>query len=174
MTPRFDEDELNAVIKVGFNVPAAASAVLQNLPPSPPASTSGIACSFEGRLESPEIPDIEEPTDDFSDRFITQVYNYLSLGYPAVARDYDEELSKISRVSVSELRADDSLATGARGYIRLGEEELCEGVTEDMCARWRALKSYILEWGKQQPNMSSKPRHVEGLWGAARKGSWAV
>src|ERR1051326_1443028 len=38
--------------------------------------------------------------EEFSDEFVTQVYNYLSMGYPSIARDYDEELSKISRIPV--------------------------------------------------------------------------
>ena len=52
--------------------------------------------------------DLEDKiTAEFDDAFITQVYNYLSLGYPAMARSYDDELSKISRISVEELERDD-------------------------------------------------------------------
>ncbi|KAK3984311.1 hypothetical protein QBC44DRAFT_17833 [Cladorrhinum sp. PSN332] len=52
--------------------------------------------------------DLEEKiAAEFDDKFVTQVYNYLSLGYPATARMYDEELSKISRISVEELEKDD-------------------------------------------------------------------
>ncbi|KAL2018195.1 hypothetical protein VTK56DRAFT_1168 [Thermocarpiscus australiensis] len=52
--------------------------------------------------------DLEEKiAAEFDDRFVTQVYNYLSLGYPATARQYDEELSKISRIGVEELERDD-------------------------------------------------------------------
>jgi hypothetical protein len=52
--------------------------------------------------------DLEEKiASEFNDHFITQVYNYISLGYPATARQYDEELSKISRIAVDELQKDD-------------------------------------------------------------------
>lgn len=52
--------------------------------------------------------DLEEKiAAEFDDHFVSQVYNYLSLGYPATARQYDEELSKISRIPVEELEKDD-------------------------------------------------------------------
>ncbi|KAK3386410.1 hypothetical protein B0H63DRAFT_136339 [Podospora didyma] len=52
--------------------------------------------------------DLEEKiAAEFDDKFVTQVYNYLSLGYPALARPYDEELSKISGIQVDELEKDD-------------------------------------------------------------------
>lgn len=54
------------------------------------------------------VADLEEKiAAEFDDKFVTQVYNYLSLGYPATARLYDEELSKISRIPVQELERDD-------------------------------------------------------------------
>ncbi|KAL1893304.1 hypothetical protein Sste5346_006481 [Sporothrix stenoceras] len=49
----------------------------------------------------------ENIQNEFTDRFVTQVYNYLSLGYPSMAWSYDDELSKISRISVEELGQDD-------------------------------------------------------------------
>jgi len=49
----------------------------------------------------------EKIAAEFDDHFVTQVYNYLSLGYPATARQYDGELSKISRIPVDELERDD-------------------------------------------------------------------
>jgi hypothetical protein len=55
-----------------------------------------------------EAAELEEKiAAEFDDHFVTQVYNYLSLGYPATARQYDEELSKISRIGVDELERDD-------------------------------------------------------------------
>ncbi|KAK4032044.1 hypothetical protein C8A01DRAFT_41523 [Parachaetomium inaequale] len=52
--------------------------------------------------------DLEEKiAAEFDDHFVSQVYNYLSLGYPATARQYDGELSKISRIGVEELEAGD-------------------------------------------------------------------
>jgi len=136
------------------------------LPPSPPPSNSGF-CSLDEKLETERA--IEE---EFSDSFITQVYNYLSLGYPSMARKFDGELAKIARVQVSDLRQDDHLAS-ARGYIRLGEEENTEefGVTEEMCARWKALRLYIREWGRQQPKMA--PFNQGGFGVVPRRGSWA-
>lgn len=49
----------------------------------------------------------EKIAAEFDDHFVSQVFNYLSLGYPATARQYDEELSKISRIGVEELERDD-------------------------------------------------------------------
>ena len=115
---------------------------------------------------------------DYPDAFITQVYNYLSLGYPSLARPFDEELSKISRVSMAELRQDDQKAkTTPRGYIRLGPDFEVgggDGMTEDGCMRWQALKFYVREWAKQEKNMV-KTDDLGGNWGTgARRGSWAI
>ncbi|KAK8188699.1 hypothetical protein BKA81DRAFT_308000 [Phyllosticta paracitricarpa] len=112
--------------------------------------------------------------EEFSDAFVTQVYNYLSLGYPSIARNFDEELSKISRIPVDELRQDDDLAM-ARGYIRLGDDNNAKdaGITEETCMRWRALRVYIYEWAKQQPRMVPAGRALGGFGVSARRGSWA-
>lgn len=146
-------------------------------PPTPPMSLSGGL----GRLDSilvdeRELDELMER--DYPDSFITQVYNYLSLGYPSLARPFDEELAKISRVSISELRQDDKKArTLPRGYIRLGpdfEGGGGEGVSEEDCKRWQALKRYVREWARQEKGMvrSDGPG---GNWGTgARRGSWAI
>lgn len=115
---------------------------------------------------------------EFPDSFVTQVYNYLSLGYPSLARPFDEELSKISRIPVAELRQDDLKAQHSpRGYIRLGsdfEGGGGEGFTEQSCARWQSLKLYIREWARQEKNMV-KVDGLGGMWGTgARRGSWAI
>ena len=105
---------------------------------------------------------------EFDDSFVTQVYNYLSLGYPALARQYDEELAKIARVSEEELRGEDSKRK-AKGYLGIFE------TLDDRpkCARWKALRIYILEWAKQHPSMSNGAAPVP--WGVrARRGSWAI
>ncbi|KAL2148935.1 hypothetical protein VTH82DRAFT_1621 [Thermothelomyces myriococcoides] len=108
--------------------------------------------------------DLEEKiAAEFDDHFVTQVYNYLSLGYPATARQYDEELSKISRIGIAELEKEDERVmaglwgangsanqegnangdkkkAGAPGHIML-DMEAKDGVREeDRCPRWRALK----------------------------------
>ena len=114
----------------------------------------------------------------YPDSFITQVYNYLSLGYPSLARPFDAELAKISRVPVSVLRQDDKKARDSpRGYIRLGEDFEGGGGEvgrEGECMRWVALKRYVREWARQEKGMV---RSEGGVWGGlgagARRGSWA-
>ncbi|KAK4185033.1 hypothetical protein QBC35DRAFT_31544 [Podospora australis] len=138
---------------------------------------------------------------EFDDKFVTQVYNYLSLGYPAMARLYDEELSKISRIPIEELEKDDmaimenlwgtdeqgnfnhhpgeegpARTNGqkikATGHIMLDSEEK-DGVNEeDRCPRWKALKRYIYEWARQHPDLSG----ISPLaWGVQeRRGSWGI
>ncbi|KAG8626983.1 hypothetical protein KVT40_005928 [Elsinoe batatas] len=115
---------------------------------------------------------------DYPDTFVTQVFNYLSLGYPSLARPFDDELAKISGVPVSELRKDDAVAKRMpKGYIRIGDdfEGRNDGTSQDLehnqCARWRALKKYIREWARQEKGMVQ----VQAVpWGTgARRGSWA-
>ncbi|EKG22019.1 hypothetical protein MPH_00610 [Macrophomina phaseolina MS6] len=137
-------------------------------PPSPPPSNPDMA-TIDDKLSAQKA--IEE---EFNDAFVTQVYNYLSLGYPSLARKFDDELSKISRIPVQELRQDDELAQ-ARGYIRLGDDNNVKdvGITEDTCMRWRALRVYIHEWAKQQPRMLHAGHALGGFGVGARRGSWA-
>jgi hypothetical protein len=54
-------------------------------------------------------------------------------------------------VPLTELRADDGIARD--GYLRLGPGESGEGVAEEGCARWKALRLYIREWERQRPGM---------------------
>lgn len=140
------------------------------LPPSPPSS-----------LEDNKIDDtlhrelsIEQ---EFNDTFVTQVYNYLSLGYPSLARNFDEELSKIARVPIEDLRKDDG-RVNTKGYVGApeGTGSDVRGVMggDTKCERWCALKRYVKEWGRQQPEMGAR-EEADGGWGArARKGSWAL
>ncbi|KAL2869398.1 uncharacterized protein BJX67DRAFT_330570 [Aspergillus lucknowensis] len=109
---------------------------------------------------------------DSNDGFVTQIYNYLSLGYPSVARYYDHELSKVSGVPVAELRADD-LNTDAKGHF--GQHSFTSGgIADRACMRWTALRLYIREWARQQPRVREVDRYHEA-WGVReRKGSWAV
>ena len=115
---------------------------------------------------------------EFDDSFVTQVYNYLSLGYPTLARPYDAELARISRIPEAELRVDDA-KTDAKGYIGIGTGAGKTGhaVGADYggyCARWKALRVYILEWALQHPSMSNGVTSPSA-WGVlARRGSWAI
>ncbi|KAL8653226.1 MAG: hypothetical protein Q9210_002232 [Variospora velana] len=149
----------------------------QRLPPSPPTSVgnSNHSSCFN------QVPSYEKALEDeFHDGFVTQVYNYLSLGYPALARKYDHELSKITRVPVALLRQDDAKAN-AKGYVGAPEGTGCElrGVQEGQCERWTALRLYVREWARQQPTMGAGTEREARVgaedWGArARKGSWAI
>ena len=143
----------------------------QLLPPSPPSSLEGKSNCIETVLQ------VEQEIDrEFSDTFITQIYNYLSLGYPALARKYDGELSKITKISIDSLRRDDS-RTNAKGYVGAPEGSGADvrGMQEGQCERWRALRAYVREWARQQPNMVSRTAVANEDWGArARKGSWAI
>lgn len=146
------------------------------LPLTPPENES---LNIDGIIRSDH--DLDELMErDYPDTFITQVYNYLSLGYPALARPFDEELSKISGIPVQELRHDDDIAkTLPKGYIRLGQDFEGRGdgtdqeLKEGECARWNAMKLYIREWARQEKNMVKK-ESIGGNWGTgARRGSWA-
>ena len=160
LTPRIELEEKQMDFTSGQHLQ-------RQLPPSPPPSTCGTN-TLDEKLELEQA--LEE---EFSDAFVTQVYNYLSLGYPSLARKYDDELGKIARVPVSDLRQDDHLPT-SRGYIRLGEDEAAKGdhIAEDQCLRWRALRLYIHEWARQQPYMSP-PENTQGGGVTVRRGSWA-
>ncbi|KAJ4372284.1 hypothetical protein N0V83_004058 [Neocucurbitaria cava] len=143
------------------------------LPPTPPASSYGMTTDFSGIDEKLAIE--QTITEEFGDDFVTQVYNYLSLGYPSMARPFDAELSKISMIPISELRQDDHLAK-SRGYIRLGKDGNLKDreITEETCMRWRALRLYIQEWARQHPNMAEDEFLAGGRGTAVRKGSWAL
>lgn len=113
---------------------------------------------------------------EFDDTFVTQVYNYLSLGYPSLARQYDEELARISRISESELRTEDN-KKDVKGHIGLSNGHTSDGKVEkeeEHCTRWKALRIYILEWARQHPSMSNGAMGPSA-WGVrARRGSWAI
>ncbi|PHH59079.1 hypothetical protein CDD81_3818 [Ophiocordyceps australis] len=121
------------------------------------------------RREKAQAERDEKIVQEFNDDFITQVYNYLSLGYPATAHTFDEELSKISRVSMQDLGRDDETRM-AKGYML--ESNFDDVAEDDRCPRWRALKIYIMEWARQHPNLDS----LDPLaWGVReRRGSWAI
>ncbi|KAL8780388.1 MAG: hypothetical protein Q9194_000951 [Teloschistes cf. exilis] len=140
----------------------------QQLPPSPPTSIGGSQTSCIDAVLAREKAIDEE----FHDGFVTQVYNYLSLGYPALARPYDHEISKITHVPVESLRQDDAKAN-ARGYVGVpeGTGEDLRGVQEGKCERWTALRLYVREWARQQPMFGVGGGLAQG---GVRKGSWAA
>ncbi|MCJ1449839.1 hypothetical protein MMC28_000167 [Mycoblastus sanguinarius] len=141
----------------------------QQLPTSPPNSQE--ESKIDAILQREKSIEIE-----LNDNFVTQVYNYLSLGYPSLARKFDPELSKITKVPVEDLQKDDQ-AVNAKGYVGAPEGTGMDlrGVKEGECARWLALKAYVREWGRQQPDMGQRDEAANGEWGArARKGSWAI
>jgi hypothetical protein len=113
---------------------------------------------------------------EFDDTFVTQVYNYLSLGYPSLARQYDEELARISRISEVELKTEDH-QKNVKGHIGLSNGHTSDGKVEkedEHCIRWKALRIYILEWARQHPSMSNGAMGPSA-WGVrARRGSWAI
>lgn len=138
------------------------------MPSSPPTSNPDLTDMDKMLLRE---QDIER---EFHDGFVTQIYNYLSLGYPCLARDYDEELSKISHISVEDLRKDDCRAN-AKGYLGFpaGIRTSVDATTGGKCVRWTALKLYIHEWARQQPIMHGSISSLEGWGFRARRGSWA-
>lgn len=147
----------------------------QQLPPSPPSSLESETLCLDRILAQEE--DLKRDLErEFNDAFVTQVYNYLSLGYPSMARKYDSELCKITKVPLVQLRQDDE-HTNAKGYVGAPEGDGVEvsGVQDGQCGRWLALRLYIREWAKQQPGMVEREGVASNDWGArARKGSWAI
>lgn len=77
-----------------------------------------LSASLDERLRKEKArKELEERIHrEFNDAFVTQVYNYISLGYPATARDFDDELSKISGIEMEQLRKDDHLSVG-KGFM---------------------------------------------------------
>ncbi|OBT80352.1 hypothetical protein VF21_00782 [Pseudogymnoascus sp. 05NY08] len=113
---------------------------------------------------------------EFNDTFVTQVYNYLSLGYPMLAREYDDELAHISHIPSAQLRVDDDVKApvgnvGIKPGTGLTDATGAVGVGTP---RWMALKRYIHEWARQHPNLSTNTGEPIA-WGVrARRGSWAI
>ncbi|PKY00197.1 hypothetical protein P168DRAFT_285704 [Aspergillus campestris IBT 28561] len=110
----------------------------------------------------------EGPNYECNDEFVTQIYNYLSLGYPCVARYYDHELGEVSGICLAELRQDD-LNTDANGYV--GVAQSTPDDTEPgtrACIRWIALRLYINEWARQQSRMANNSNN-RGTWGVQER-----
>ncbi|CAL5869985.1 uncharacterized protein PFLUO_LOCUS4218 [Penicillium psychrofluorescens] len=150
-------------IRRGVMTPAAPSRSLQSHQDWP-SSSSPEHCGLQERVSlSPR----KSTLDEFHDGFVTQIYNYLSLGYPCLARYYDRELSRISGISVEHLRQDD-LQTDAKGYVVASTS-----ASQLSCMRWKALRLYIHEWARQQPSMEDET-NVEAWGMRERRGSWAL
>ncbi|KAI1198990.1 hypothetical protein F5X97DRAFT_332963 [Nemania serpens] len=136
---------------------------------------------------------------EFDDVFVTQVYNYLSLGYPATARAFDDELCKISGICVEELRKDDNVdvekgfmlqmeigPSGENGDSGEGSDSSSINSSGDGAygdekrprhkpPRWKALKLYVREWARQHPSLDGDDELGPPAWGVrARRGSWAI
>lgn len=128
-----------------------------------PSVASQTASDRKRRLTSQD--DLEE----LDNGFVTQIYNYLSLGYPCVAHDYDEELSDVSNIPVGELRRD-NFHTDDKGYVGIIEGTAgSTGYAGYTCMRWVALRLYIQEWANRQPRLPG----VEASGVCERRGSWA-
>ncbi|KAI1341702.1 hypothetical protein F5Y15DRAFT_375020 [Xylariaceae sp. FL0016] len=176
---------------------------------SPPASpTKGIQMlpGLDERLRKAQARKEREEAlaAEFDDAFVTQVYNYISLGYPAMARAFDDELAKISGISVQELRKDDNLKVD-KGFMLRMEMRLTDGGSASASSsagasgdeeekgrfvspeaderihhrhkppRWKALKLYIREWARQHPSLNGGDGASHLAWGVrARRGSWAI
>ncbi|KIW23021.1 uncharacterized protein PV07_11254 [Cladophialophora immunda] len=146
------------------------------LPLTPPRSQDGDD-SFTSTIDK-KLRIEKQIEDEFPNRVITQIYNYLSLGYPSLAHMFDEELSKISRIPIEELRKDDN-NVDAKGYVGAPEGDgWDEAEVIGKCKRWEALRLYVREWGRQSPNFADDRKRAclgaDEDWGArVRKGSWA-
>jgi hypothetical protein len=121
--------------------------------------------------------------DEFNDEFVTQVYNYLSLGYPILAQQYDDELAHITSVSKDQLQSLDSTNSpsgniGIKTKTNFSPEANDGAMTiiateEEKTPRWHALKEYIHEWARQHPDLEAQDSPT--TWGVrARRGSWAI
>lgn len=152
----------NRSMDVAIPDPAASSG--PHVPPESADRSCGAAAD-----------DDDEYASQVTDEFVSQVYNYLSLGYPSVARKFDDELSKISRIPAEELRHDDGHAN-AKGFVGLEEGVgiTLQAAIEGKCARWLALRIYIKEWMRQHPDLSAGHLGPDAWGFTARRGSWAI
>jgi len=162
MTPNYESED--PFESIGTNLRS-------HLPPSP--------ANIKEDSKIAQIDDIltseQEIDQEFNDGFVTQIYNYLSLGYPSMARKYDGELSKISKIPMEELRKDDK-AKNSKGYVGAPEGTGLDmhGVQNGHCSRWIALRLYVREWARQQPRMADRDGGADDWGNRARRGSWAI
>ena len=104
----------------------------------------------------------EKIAAEFDDSFITQVYNYLSLGYPAMARAYDGELARISHMSHDDIELDDARQM-AKGHMT---EETRDAIPEEQrcpIAQVCLTVTQVLYDHFQIDTSSASPRSSEAL-----------
>ena len=169
MTPHAEcDDPFSSLVSPSWPSGSNPLATRNELPPTPSRSLE----RKDSVLDDPAYlaKRLEEQLDiEFHDAFVTQVYNYLSIGYPSLARKFDYELSKISKIPIEELRKDDG-RKNTKGYIDAPEG--ADARDSRPCVRWKALKLYVKEWGRQQPLM--KPGGGPEWGERGRRGSWAI
>ncbi|KAI1762778.1 hypothetical protein GGR53DRAFT_521453 [Hypoxylon sp. FL1150] len=115
--PAFSHDPFSAAFTTSISIsgvmsgtqsPGATSPTRGNSQQKGLHMLSGLSGLDERLKKEKARKELEERiAAEFDDAFVTQVYNYISLGYPATARAFDEELSKISGIDLEELRKDD-------------------------------------------------------------------
>lgn len=115
--PAFSGDPFSAAFTASMSIsgvisgaqsPGATSPTRGNSQQKGLHMLSGLSSLDERLKKAKARKELEERiAAEFDDEFVTQVYNYISLGYPATARAFDEELSKISGIDLEELRKDD-------------------------------------------------------------------
>lgn len=164
-----DGHERDSHMLTGIMTPMPQSEEAERDPFSEMLTNRGGSADPMGRQRAAGVNSSSEALEDeFHDGFVTQIYNYLSLGYPCVARYYDYELSRISGIAVEELRGDDQ-QTDAKGYVVAPDNDSAVS-----CMRWKALRLYIREWARQQPFMAEDETGLEAWGMPERRGSWAI
>ncbi|SPO05118.1 uncharacterized protein DNG_07803 [Cephalotrichum gorgonifer] len=103
---------------------------------------------------------------EFTDAFVTQLYNYLSLGYPVTARAFDAELCAVTGMSEVDITGGDAKAM-ERGHMCNVDVERCPA--ERQCPRWKALKAYVLKWAEDQEDLDEVKVDFRAVGG---RGSW--
>ncbi|KAI5864096.1 hypothetical protein GGS23DRAFT_482364 [Durotheca rogersii] len=204
--PNFPADPFSAAFTASMSISGVMTATQSSGTTSPTNRHSlskglYILSGLDERLKKEKArKELEERiAAEFDDSFVTQVYNYISLGYPTTARAFDEELSKISGIDIEELRKDDNLKV-EKGFmlhmemsihrdrsssdsdfsedtqLRTPEEDerRARRRRQPKPPRWIALKLYIREWARQHPDLNDSGT-AEMAWGVrARRGSWAI
>ena len=133
----------------------------QSLGTCPSSRPHPLRCNNKSKL-TPEEKEARIATE-FDDAFITQVYNYLTLGYPASARAFDEELcTAASQLSIDDMRCNDEAAL-ARGLV--WDNAVDKVPEERRCARWKALKAYVLGWARGLDDLDEVS---PGVWGVGQ------